>query len=73
MKALDISPSAESFGNLFPIFASVNSYSFSKFLILNLGPVTLDLDMISLSMVLGSLVLGWPSLVEMRIQHLMPD
>ena len=73
MKALDVSSSAESFGNLFPVFASVNSYSLSKFLILNLGPMTLDLDMISLGMVLSSLVFSWPSLVKMGVKHLMSD
>jgi hypothetical protein len=73
VEALHICSTAKSFCNLLPVFTSVDSDSFGQFLVFNLSPVTLDLDVVSFSMVLGSLVLGWPSLVEMRVQHLMPD
>lgn len=73
VKALHIGPPGESLGNLFPVFPPVHLDSLGQFLIFNLCPVPLDLDMVALSMVLGSLVLGWPPLVEMGVKHLVSD
>ena len=73
VEALHICSTAKSFCDLLPIFPSVDSDSLGQFLVFNLGPVPLDLDVVTLSMVLSGLVLGWPSLVEMGVQHLMPD
>jgi hypothetical protein len=72
VKALDVCPPTQGLGNLLPVFAPVDSDSLGELLVLNLGPMPLDFDVVAL-MVLGRLILGWPSLVKMRIEHLMPD
>lgn len=73
METLHISSTAKSFGDLLPVFPSIDSDSLGQFLVFNLSPVPLDFDMVTLSMVLGSLVLSWPSFVQMGVQHLVSD
>jgi len=73
MEALHICSTAKGFRDLLPVFPSVDSDSLGQFLVFDLSPVPLYLDVVTLSMVLGSLVLSWPSFVEMGVQHLVPD
>ena len=70
MQALNIGSSIEGFSDLFPIFTTVKSYCLCKFFVFDLGPMTFDLKGI---MVLGCLVLGWTSFVQVRIEHLVSD
>ena len=72
MEALDICSSTQSFCNLFPVLPPIYTDSFCKFLVLRLRPVSFHLDVVAL-MVLGSLVLSRPTLVEMGVQHLVPN
>lgn len=73
VETLHVSPTAQSFCDLLPVLTSVDPDSLGQFFVLYLGPMALDLDMVTLSMVLGGLVLSWPSLVQVGIQHLVPD
>ena len=68
MEALHICSTAKGFCDLLPVFPSVDFDCLSQFFIFYLSPVPLDLDM-----VLGCLVLSWPSLVKMGVQHLVSD
>jgi hypothetical protein len=73
VEALHICSTAKGFCDLLPVFPSVDFDCLSQFFIFYLSPVPLDLDMVTLSMVLGCLVLSWPSLVKMGVQHLVSD
>jgi hypothetical protein len=72
VEALDICPAAEGFGNLLPVLSSIDSDRLSEFFVLSLSPVSLNFHVGSI-MVLSCLVLGWPSLVQVWIQHLMAN
>jgi hypothetical protein len=72
VEALDIGSSGECFGDLFPVLSSINPDSLSQLLVLGLGPMPLDLGIVTV-MVLCGLILGWASLVKVWVEHLVPN
>lgn len=73
VEALDVSSSGERLRDLFPIFAAIYSYRLCQFLVLLLCPMAFYLHIRISFMYLSCLVLRWPSLVKMRIKHLVTN
>lgn len=72
MQALHIGPPLQRLSNLLPVLAAIDPDSLLELLVLLLGPVPLDFAAQAVD-VLGLLVLGWPSLVELRVLLLVAD
>lgn len=73
VEALNVSSSSECLRDLLPIFAAIYSYRLCQFLVLLLSPMAFDLHIRMSFMYLSCLVLRGPSLVKMRIKHLVTN
>ena len=73
VEALDVSSSGECLCDLLPIFAAIYSYRLCQFLVLLLSPMAFDLHIGISFMYLSCLVLRGPSLIKMRIKHLVTN
>jgi len=66
VETLNISPAVEGFGDLLPVLSSIDPHGLSKFLVLDFGPMTLNLGVRTFR-ILCSLVFSWTTFVKMRI------
>ncbi len=71
MEALDVCPARQRLSNLLPVFATIFLNCLSQHEILFLSPVALGRT--SMVLIGCLLVLGGASLVQMRVQHLLPQ
>ena len=73
VQALHISPTVNGLSNLLPVLSLVDLDSFSELLVFNLGPMSLDFGICTQASSVWLLVLRWPTLIQMRVLHLMSD
>ena len=74
VQALDVRTALKALGDLLPIFTGVLSDGLSQKLVLLGRPVALCLMLARIKHIYALfLVLGWATLVQMRVQHLVPD
>ena len=73
MQALDVGPTFKTLSDLLPVFPSLLTDSLSEQAVLISRPVALGLAALQQHVLRGLLILRRPSLVEVRVQHLVPD